>query len=45
MNDGSDSAPLVAIRGLVKHYVRGDQVIPVLVDINLDVAAKATSSR
>jgi putative ABC transport system ATP-binding protein len=31
--------PLVRIRGLVKHYTRGDQVIPVLVDINLDVAA------
>ena len=29
--------PLVAIRGLTKYYVRGDQVIPVLVDINLDV--------
>ena len=28
---------LVAIRGLTKHYVRGDQVIPVLVDINLDI--------
>jgi len=28
---------LVRIRGLVKHYARGDQVIPVLVDINLDV--------
>ena len=28
---------LVAIRGLSKHYVRGDQVIPVLVDINLDI--------
>jgi putative ABC transport system ATP-binding protein len=26
---------LVAIEGLSKHYVRGDQVIPVLVDINL----------
>ena len=37
MNDGTDSAPLVAIRGLGKHYVRGDQIIPVLVDINLDV--------
>ena len=37
MNDGPDSAPLVAIRGLGKHYVRGDQIIPVLVDINLDV--------
>jgi len=31
--------PLVAIRGLSKFYVRGDQVIPVLVDINLDVCA------
>jgi putative ABC transport system ATP-binding protein len=31
--------PLVAIRGLTKYYVRGDQVIPVLVDINLDVFA------
>jgi len=30
--------PLVATRGLSKYYVRGDQVIPVLVDINLDVA-------
>src|SRR3569833_585432 len=29
---------LVATRGLSKYYVRGDQVIPVLVDINLDVA-------
>src|SRR4029453_3398651 len=37
MNDGSDGAPLVAIRGLGKYYVRGDQIIPVLVDINLDV--------
>src|ERR1700693_1545441 len=31
--------PLVAIRGLTKYYVRGDQVIPVLVGINLDVYA------
>ena len=31
-------APLVSIRGLAKYYVRGDQVIPVLVDIALDVA-------
>ncbi len=31
--------PLVAIRELTKYYVRGDQVIPVLVDINLDVFA------
>jgi putative ABC transport system ATP-binding protein len=34
-----DSEPLVAIRGLTKYYVRGDQVIPVLVGINLDVYA------
>ena len=38
MNDGSGGAPLVAIRGLGKYYIRGDQIIPVLVDINLDVA-------
>jgi putative ABC transport system ATP-binding protein len=31
--------PLVAIRGLTKCYTRGDQVIPVLVDIDLDVYA------
>ena len=30
--------PLVSTRALSKYYVRGDQVIPVLVDINLDVA-------
>jgi putative ABC transport system ATP-binding protein len=29
--------PLVAIRALSKHYVRGDQVIPVLAGIDLDV--------
>ncbi|HTI46584.1 MAG TPA: ABC transporter ATP-binding protein [Casimicrobiaceae bacterium] len=29
--------PLVAIRGLAKYYIRGDQVIPVLEHINLDV--------
>jgi putative ABC transport system ATP-binding protein len=29
--------PLVAIRGLTKYYVRGDQIVPVLVGINLDV--------
>jgi putative ABC transport system ATP-binding protein len=29
--------PLVSIRGLSKYYVRGDQVIPVLVGIDLDV--------
>jgi putative ABC transport system ATP-binding protein len=28
---------LVAIRNLSKYYVRGDQVIPVLIDIDLDV--------
>jgi len=33
------TTPLVSIRGLSKHYVRGDQVIPVLVDLDLDVAA------
>jgi putative ABC transport system ATP-binding protein len=31
--------PIVAIRSLSKYYVRGDQVIPVLVDIDLDVFA------
>jgi putative ABC transport system ATP-binding protein len=30
---------LVSIRSLTKVYVRGDQIIPVLVDINLDVRA------
>jgi putative ABC transport system ATP-binding protein len=36
----ASSAPeaLVTIRALSKHYLRGDQVIPVLIDINLDVA-------
>ncbi|MCC7326714.1 MAG: ABC transporter ATP-binding protein [Burkholderiales bacterium] len=34
-----DAAWLVVIRGLSKYYVRGDQVIPVLADINLDVVA------
>jgi putative ABC transport system ATP-binding protein len=29
---------LVAIRGLSKHYVRGEQVIPVLAGIDLDIA-------
>ncbi|HET7096945.1 MAG TPA: ABC transporter ATP-binding protein [Casimicrobiaceae bacterium] len=33
----SAAEPLVAIRDLTKYYVRGDQVIPVLVGINLDV--------
>jgi putative ABC transport system ATP-binding protein len=35
----AEAEPLVLIRGLTKHYIRGDQVIPVLVDINLDVRA------
>jgi putative ABC transport system ATP-binding protein len=39
MNDASNETALVEIRGLTKHYIRGDQVIPVLVDINLDVVA------
>ena len=33
------SPPLIAIRGLSKYYTRGGQIIPVLVDINLDVNA------
>ena len=28
----------MSIRGLSKHYVRGGQVIPVLVDLDLDVS-------
>jgi putative ABC transport system ATP-binding protein len=31
--------PLVSIRDLTKYYVRGDQIIPVLVGINLDIQA------
>jgi putative ABC transport system ATP-binding protein len=31
--------PLVSIRDVSKYYVRGDQVIPVLVGIDLDIAA------
>ena len=30
---------LVSLRDLSKYYVRGDQVIPVLVDIDLDIGA------
>jgi putative ABC transport system ATP-binding protein len=33
----SGAGPLVAIRGLTKYYTRGEQIIPVLVDINIDV--------
>lgn len=39
------ATPLVAIRNLSKYYVRGDQVIPVLVDIDLDVNAGASCCR
>jgi len=39
MNDASQSTALVECRGLTKFYTRGDQIIPVLEDINLDVAA------
>jgi len=37
--DMTQAPPLVSIRNLSKYYVRGDQIIPVLVDIDLDVAA------
>jgi putative ABC transport system ATP-binding protein len=37
--DAAPAQPLVAIRGLSKHYIRGEQVIPVLVNIELDIAA------
>jgi putative ABC transport system ATP-binding protein len=36
---GDGATPLVAVRNLTKYYVRGGQIIPVLVDINLDVYA------
>jgi len=36
--DVTQATALVSIRNLSKYYVRGDQVIPVLVDIDLDVA-------
>jgi len=35
----SAEMPLVAIRNLTKYYTRGEQVIPVLLDINIDVIA------
>ena len=35
--DAGTPVPLVSIRGVSKYYVRGDQVIPVLVGIDLDV--------
>ena len=38
MQQASDAdGVLVAVRALSKYYTRGDQIIPVLVDINLDV--------
>ena len=37
-HDPVTGTALVSIRDLSKYYVRGDQVIPVLVDIHLDVA-------
>jgi len=40
MNDASSrggAEPLVRVRGLAKYYVRGEQVIPVLTGIDLDV--------
>ncbi|MBL8422968.1 MAG: ABC transporter ATP-binding protein [Candidatus Accumulibacter phosphatis] len=33
------ASPLIRIRGLSKGYRRGDQVIPVLLDLDMDVAA------
>ncbi len=36
-SSGPMEEPLVSIRRLTKYYVRGDQIIPVLVDINLEV--------
>ena len=35
----ASGVPLVSIRDLTKYYVRGDQIIPVLVGINLDIRA------
>jgi len=35
----ADTHPAVEIRNLVKSYVRGGEVVPVLVDITLDIAA------
>ena len=38
---GESPFTLIAIRNLSKYYTRGDQIIPVLVDINLDVPSAA----
>ena len=35
----SEHSPLIRIRGLGKSYQRGGQILPVLVDVNLDVQA------
>ncbi len=35
---GDADGVLVEVRALSKYYTRGDQIIPVLVDINLDIA-------
>src|SRR5947208_3971077 len=35
----ADAEPLVAIHALSKYYTRGDQIIPVLIGIDLDVFA------
>ncbi len=37
--DAAARAPVVEIRHLEKHYVRGGQIVPVLTDITLDIAA------
>ena len=39
MNRGADLPPIVEIRNLAKSYRRGDQVVQVLRDINMDIAA------
>ncbi|MFY7975167.1 MAG: ABC transporter ATP-binding protein [Rubrivivax sp.] len=39
MQDLADAVPLIRIRGLHKHYRRGEQDIPVLQGIDLDVRA------
>ena len=39
MAPAGDGRPAVAIRGLAKAYRRGDQIVPVLSDITLDIAA------
>ena len=37
--DAAARAPVVEIRHVAKHYVRGGQIVPVLTDISLDIAA------